>query len=278
VVIATNSPITDVVATHTKQFPYRTYALAAAIPPGVVGSALYWDTMDPYHYIRTLGDNLLIIGGEDHKTGHEKNPENRFRRLERWARKRFPIEEVRYRWSGQVFETLDGLAYIGPDPSGLANVYIVTGDSGMGITHGTIAGMLISDLIGGVENPWREVYDPARKPIAGIREFVTENIDVAAQYADWVTPGDVSSAQGVKPGNGAIVRDGASKLAVYRTDGGEIHAVSAVCTHLGCVVQWNRFEKSWDCPCHGSRFDRFGKTLNGPATRDLAAVDLRKTA
>lgn len=277
-VIATNSPITDVVAVHTKQFPYRTYALAATIPPGAVAPALYWDTMDPYHYIRMYGDNLVIIGGEDHKTGHETNPESRFRRLARWARRKMPIDQIQYRWSGQIYETLDGLAYIGPDPSGLANVYIATGDSGMGMTHGTIAGMLITDLIRGVENPWRDVYDPARKPLAAVTEFAKENVDVAAQYTDWIRGGDVSSVQDIKLGEGAILRDGASKVAVYRRDDGEVHAVSAACTHLGCVVQWNSVEKGWDCPCHGSRFDRFGKVLNGPASRDLAPFDLRKTA
>jgi glycine/D-amino acid oxidase-like deaminating enzyme/nitrite reductase/ring-hydroxylating ferredoxin subunit len=278
VVVATNTPITDIVSIHTKQFPYRTYAIGATISADAVSRALYWDTLDPYHYVRLQNDDMLIIGGEDHKTGQEDNPGERFRRLERWARKRFPIGEVLYRWSGQVIETMDGLAFIGKDPSGLENVYIITGDSGMGMTHGTIGGMLISDQIAGRANPWIEVYDPARKPIRGFAEFLKENINVAGQYADWVTGGDVDSVEHIQPGTGAIMRDGASKLAVYRADDGQIHAMSAACTHLGCVVNWNKAEKSWDCPCHGSRFDPYGKVVNGPATKELSPADTRKIA
>ena len=278
VVVATNSPITDVVSIHTKQFPYRTYAIGAAVDPGAVPRALYWDTLDPYHYIRLMKDDMLIVGGEDHKTGQEEDPKDRFRRLERWARKRFPIGEVKYRWSGQVLETLDGLAFIGKDPSGLENVYVITGDSGMGMTHGTIAGMLLSDLLDGRENSWTEVYDPARKPTRGLSQFLKENANVAAQYSAWISGGEVSSVEQIHAGDGAILRDGASKLAIYRTDEGQVHAMSAVCTHLGCVVNWNKAEKSWDCPCHGSRFDPFGKVVNGPATKDLSPADIRKIA
>lgn len=278
VVVATNSPITDVVSIHTKQFPYRTYAIGMAVPPGSVHPGLYWDTLDPYHYVRLQNDDMLIVGGEDHKTGQEEDPTSRFRKLERWARKRFPIEEVKFRWSGQVIETMDGLAFIGKDPSGLENVYIVTGDSGMGMTHGTIAGILLSDLIMGRENPWTEAYDPSRIPVRGLAEFVKENANVAAQYVDWVKGGDVASAEEIPRGEGAILRDGASKHAVYRADDGQLHAMSAVCTHLGCIVTWNNAEKSWDCPCHGSRFDAFGKVINGPATKELAPVELRKIA
>jgi len=278
VVVATNSPITDVVSIHTKQFPYRTYAIGVPVPPGSVHPGLYWDTLDPYHYVRLQSDDMLIVGGEDHKTGQEEDPTSRFRKLERWARKRFPIEDVKFRWSGQVIETMDGLAFIGKDPSGLENVYVVTGDSGMGMTHGTIAGILLSDLIMGRENPWTEAYDPSRKPVRGLAEFIKENVNVAAQYSDWVKGGDVASAGEIPAGEGAILRDGASKQAVYRADDGQLHAMSAVCTHLGCIVKWNNAEKSWDCPCHGSRFDAFGKVINGPATKDLAPVELRKIA
>ena len=278
VVVATNTPITDVVSIHTKQFPYRTYAIGATIAPNSVQRALFWDTLDPYHYIRLADEDLLIVGGEDHKTGQEEDPKSRFRKLERWAQKRFPIQEVKYRWSGQVLETMDGLAFIGKDPAGLENVFVVTGDSGMGMTHGTIAGMLLSDVIAGRENPWADAYDPSRKPLKGLPDFLRENLNVAAQYTDWLTGGDVSSAAEIQPGTGAILRDGAAKHAVYRSDDGQLHARSAVCTHLGCVVQWNKAEKSWDCPCHGSRFDAFGKVIHGPASKDLEPVELKKIA
>jgi len=278
VVVATNTPITDVVSIHTKQFPYRTYAIGATVPSGSIPHALLWDTLDPYHYIRMQGENTLIVGGEDHKTGQDDDPRKRFRSLERWARKRFPIETVNFRWSGQILETMDGLAYIGKDPSGLENVFIATGDSGMGMTHGTIAGILLPELINGREHPWLEVYDPSRKPVLGLKDFVTENVNVAFQYADWLKGGDVSSVDEIRPGEGAIIRDGAAKVAVYRSESGDVHSMSATCTHLGCVVGWNKVEKTWDCPCHGSRFDALGKVVNGPATRDLSVVSVRKIA
>jgi Rieske Fe-S protein len=268
-VVATNSPFIDIVSIHTKQHAYRTYAIAAglskeaAVPPG-----LYWDTLDPYHYVRRYGETL-IIGGEDHKTGQEENPKRRFGRLERWARQRFPIAEVQQRWSGQILETLDGLAHIGLDPGGMKNVYVATGDSGMGMTHGTIAGILLTDLIQGRDNAWAKIYEPSRKPVGAVAEYVKENVKMAAQYTDWVTGGDVDSVKDIPPDSGGIVRDGLRKIAVYRDGGGKVHAMSASCTHLGCIVNWNSAEKTWDCPCHGSRFDKFGKVLNGPAAKDL---------
>jgi Rieske Fe-S protein len=173
---------------------------------------------------------------------------------------------------------MDGLAFIGKDPSGLENVYIATGDSGMGMTHGTIAGMLLSDLVNGRSNPWADVYDPNRKAVRGFADFVRENLNVAGQYTDWVTGGDVNSVEEIPSGHGAVIRDGASKVAVYREETGKLHTMSATCTHLGCIVNWNDVEKTWDCPCHGSRFDSVGRVVNGPATRDLSSVDLRKTA
>jgi len=268
VVVATNSPFVDVVAVHTKQHAYRTYAIGAPIPKGSVDPGLYWDTLDPYHYVR-LHKNLLIVGGEDHKTGQEANPSKRFRQLERWARKRFPIGDVKFRWSGQVMETIDGLAFIGKDPGGLENVYTATGDSGMGMTHGTIAGILLCDLIGGRENAWARIYEPTRKPMRTLKDYVTENINMAAQYAKWVTPADVNSVEEIPAGGGAVIRNGIRKVAVYRDQSGETHERSAICTHLGCIVGWNSIEKTWDCPCHGSRFDKYGKVLNGPAATDL---------
>jgi glycine/D-amino acid oxidase-like deaminating enzyme/nitrite reductase/ring-hydroxylating ferredoxin subunit len=272
VVVATNSPFIDIVSIHTKQHAYRTYAIAAglsneaAVPPG-----LYWDTLDPYHYVRRHGETL-IIGGEDHKTGQEDNPGKLFGRLERWARQRFPITEVQQRWSGQILETLDGLAHIGPDPGGMQNVYVATGDSGMGMTHGTIAGMLLTDLIQGRDNFWAKIYEPSRKPVRAVTEYVKENINMATQYTEWVTGGDVESVKDIPADSGGIIRDGVRKIAVYRDGAGKVHETSAVCTHLGCIVNWNSAEKTWDCPCHGSRFDKFGKVLNGPAAKDLLSA------
>ena len=279
-VVATNTPINDRVAMHTKQAPYRTYVIAATLPPGSIPHVLLWDTADPYHYVRLQRPNdhrlndFLIVGGEDHKTGQADDFDARFAALESWTRERFPmIVDIPLRWSGQVMEPVDGMAFIGRNP-GDDNIYIATGDAGNGMTHGTIAGMLITDLMAGRENPWATLYDPARKSLRAVKEFARENINVAAQYADYLKRGDVSSVDEIAGGEGAIVRRGLRPIAVYRDVAGALHERSAICTHLGCIVAWNKTEKSWDCPCHGSRFDKTdGHVLNGPAVSGLAEIE-----
>lgn len=291
VVVATNSPINDIVTLHTKQYAYRTYAIALPIERGVVPHALFWDTSQeagkpdgPYHYVRVCRNpvsirggvdthELLIVGGEDHKTGQADDGAARWARLESWARARFPItEDIEFRWSGQVMEPVDYLAFIGPNPTGPAGVFIATGDSGMGMTHGAIAGMLLSDLIAGRENPWATIYKPGRLTPRTVLEYARENINVAAQYTDWVLPGSAAFASDIPPGHAAVVRQGLKLLACYRDPAGAMHIRSAICPHLGGVVKWNSAETTWDCPCHGSRFDQSGNVINGPANRDLADV------
>jgi glycine/D-amino acid oxidase-like deaminating enzyme/nitrite reductase/ring-hydroxylating ferredoxin subunit len=286
VVVATNSPFIDLFAIHTKQAPYHTYVVAARLPRGAVTPALYWDTQDPYHYVRLErttnaglgGDNdepvdLLIVGGEDHKTAQASDTEARYEALERWMRERFPAAgPLEYRWSGQVMETQDGLAFIGRNPMDANNVYVITGDSGMGMTHGTIGGMLVRDLILGRENPWATLYDPSRIRVGAAGDFLKENLNVAAQYTTWITPGDVASVDEIVPNSGAVIREGATKLAVFRDEAGELHRFSAACTHLGCVLGWNKAASTWDCPCHGSRYDPLGRVLNGPASSDMKKV------
>jgi Rieske Fe-S protein len=219
---------------------------------------------------------ILIVGGEDHKTGQADDAEERYARLEAWARERFPtMEAVEFRWSGQVQEPADGLALIGSNPGDPPYIYIITGDSGMGMTHATIGAMMITDSIMGRKNPWKTLYDPARRmsKLSALRELVGENLNVAAQFKDYVTSGDVESVDLIKPGEGALVRRGLGKIAAYRDETGTLHEHSAVCTHLGCIVAWNSEEKSWDCPCHGSRFDAYGRVLDGPANLDLPPVE-----
>jgi nitrite reductase/ring-hydroxylating ferredoxin subunit len=277
IVVATNSPVNDRVAVHTRQAPYRTFAIAARVPQASVPPGLFWDTADPYHYVRLQREDerhdLLIVGGEDHKTGQADDAVARYARLESWARLHFPMmQEVAFRWSGQVLEPVDGLAYIGRNPRDDDNVFIATGDSGHGMTHGTIAGLLLTDLILERENPWAELYSPGRVRAnrAAVAEFVRENVNVAAQYTDWLKRGDVAEVDEIAPGSGAVLQRGLQKLAVYRDPAGEVHERSAVCTHLGCVVRWNGDERSWDCPCHGSRFSPTGEVLTGPAKEPLA--------
>jgi glycine/D-amino acid oxidase-like deaminating enzyme/nitrite reductase/ring-hydroxylating ferredoxin subunit len=275
-IVATNSPISDRVITHTKQAPYRTFAIAARVPSGSVPDALYWDDADPYIYIRLQpGDahDWVIVGGEDYKTGQKDDDAERLARLERWTRERFPmVESIDHAWSGQVLEPSDGLAFIGPNPDGSDNVYIITGDSGHGMTHGTLGAMICTDLIIGRDNPWADLYNPRRLTLKASGELAKENINVAVQYAAWVLPGDVRSEGDVPPGEGRVVRRGAHMVAVYCDAQGARHERSAVCTHMGCIVNWNDLEKSWDCPCHGSRFGPLGEVLNGPAKSPLGEV------
>jgi glycine/D-amino acid oxidase-like deaminating enzyme/nitrite reductase/ring-hydroxylating ferredoxin subunit len=289
IVVATNSPINDRVAIHTKQAAYRTYVIGATVPKGSIETLLLWDTGDqtksnvPYHYIRTERFNessdLLIVGGEDHKTGQDENQDSRYAALETWTFKHFPeAKQIAYRWSGQVMEPIDGLAYIGRNPMDDENVYICTGDSGNGMTHGTIAGLLISDLILGKKNPWTELYDPSRKTLRALTDFARENINVAAQYTDWAKEGEISSFEELQPGEGGVIKDGPKAYALYRDPDGNLSATSAVCTHLGCIVHWNSSEKTFDCPCHGSRFTGRGEVVNGPAARNLEPKKLEEVA
>lgn len=292
VVVATNVPVNNLVALHLKLAAYMTYVIAIRIPKGSVPTALYWDTDSPYHYIRVEKDHpenasvfpgrerdeepfdLLIVGGEDHRTGDLPEGTPPHAALEQWIRARIPSAgEVVWRWGGQVMETIDGLAYIGKNPLDRHNVYVVTGDSGMGLTHGTLAGMLLTDLITGRDNPWAELYDPSRTPLKATAEFTPETLHAVSRYADWMTGGEIPDVKALANGDGAVVRDGLTKAAVYRDEEGLLHACSAVCPHLGCVVAWNDHEKTWDCPCHGSRFDPLGRVLNGPANRNLTPYD-----
>ncbi len=278
VVVATNTPVNDMVVIHSKQAPYRSYVIAARVPAGSVARALYWDTLDAYHYVRlqhgrdAAGEyDLLIVGGEDQKTAHADDGARRFAALEAWARLRFPsMGSLEYCWSGQVMEPMDGLAFIGRNPMDEENVYVATGDSGMGMTHGTIAGMLISDLIHGRENPWTKIYDPSRQMTGNLAMYAEENLDVAKEYAKWLLPGEVRSADEIPAGHGAILRRGLHKLAVYRDDKGQLVELSGRCPHLHCIVAWNSTERVWDCPCHGSRFGPDGKLLGGPANTGLS--------
>ena len=281
VVVATNTPFNDRVVMHTKQSGYQTYVVGVRIPKDALPRMLLWDTGDPYYYVRLAaapaGANyeLLIVGGQDHKTGQDDNPKQRYERIEAWLRLRFPLAgEVEYRWSGEVMEPSDGVAFLGRNPLDHDNVYIITGDSGNGMTHCTVGALLISDLILGRKSDWTALYDPARKAFHGIGEFITAQANTLAQYTDWLRGGDVESADEIGAGEGAVLRDGGKLLAVYRSDDGALQAVSAACTHLGCAVHWNSGEKSWDCPCHGSRFAADGAVLHGPARRPLAAATL----
>lgn len=277
VVVATGSPFDSGVSMHMKVAAYITYAIALEIPPNTIPRALYWDTEDPYHYVRTArgndGKEMLIVGGEDHRTGQADDQQSRWEKLEAWTRERFPqAGEVVHHWSGEIFETPDGLGLIGRALGWRDHVYIITGDSGMGITHGTLGARLVADLIHGRTNPYAGLYSPSRWMPGALRTLFTENANMAAQYTSWLTGGEVSSADEIPPGHGAVVRSGLSKLAVYNDEQGQVHEMSAVCPHMGAIVHWNPGEKTWDCPCHGSRFKCTGEVAHGPAVEGLTPV------
>jgi glycine/D-amino acid oxidase-like deaminating enzyme/nitrite reductase/ring-hydroxylating ferredoxin subunit len=274
-VIATNSPISNRFALHTKMAPYRSYAMAFEIKRGALPDALYWDTLDPYHYVRLQpGDKFdhVIVGGADHKTGEADDAGVRFEAIEAWARNLIPgLGEVTHRWSGQLLDTIDYAAFIGRNP-GNRSVYVHTGDSGQGITHGVVGSLINSALILGENARWTEVYDPSRKTPSGIGNFLKENVTAVKNFAEYLAPGELSAVDDLKPGQGAIMRRGVLKMAVYRDDSGQLYARSAACTHLGCHLHWNSFETCWDCPCHGSQFAIDGTAINAPAVTALATA------
>lgn len=286
VVVATNTPVNNLFVMLEKQYAYRTYVIGALIKKNSVPKALWWDTGDfkndskipPYHYVRVTSYDheydLLISGGEDHPIGDTSKTkvteENRYKLIEDWTRKHFPVLETVYRWSGQVMEPMDGIAFIGHNPLDHDNVYIVTGDSGNGMTHCSFAGLLITDLINGKENKWQELYKPWRFTFSEsapvFKQMMHEFLSYMKQLPNLNGAGKLAD---VKNGEGKIVDMLEEKFGVYRDQDGLLHIVSAQCTHLKCTLAWNRDETSWDCPCHGSRFTHDGKVMNGPANFDL---------
>jgi Rieske Fe-S protein len=277
VVVVTDSIIQNRVLLQTKLAPYRTYALAAAYPQELPG--LFYDTAEPYHYIRTHpGPNgpWLIVGGEDHRVGEGTDTHQRYQRLERFTRRRFVAGEVGYRWSGQVAEPVDGLPYIGQNPLS-KHVFLATGFSGNGMVNATLASDLLTQLATGERHRAAELFDPRRiTPLASAKSFVEENVDFPAHLLLDRLPTLRRSVDQVPRGEGRIVSVSGRKLAVYRSDEGQVRALSPVCTHMGCHVHWNTEARSWDCPCHGSRFSPDGEVLHGPAVRALKPVELEE--
>ena len=297
IVIATNAPIIDKVSKiYEKQQAYRTYVIGARIKKDKVPHALYWDTgnqnsentVAPYHYVRIQRNgeydsnyDLLIVGGEDHLTGNitdDRDLQQRYTNLESWTRNRFPIEDIEFRWSGQVLEPKDGIAFIGHNPSDdeNKNVFIATGDSGNGITHGTIAGIILTDLILGKINPWVSLYNPSRVPREKLQGSENKKKDKnnnnnkkeSSLSKNKDNKLKKTSLQDLDIEQGIVQEE--EKIAAYKDSNNKLHRYSAVCTHLGCTVVWNNSEKSFDCPCHGSRFSAItGEVINGPANNKL---------
>ncbi|HYC59860.1 MAG TPA: FAD-dependent oxidoreductase [Thermoanaerobaculia bacterium] len=279
VFMATNVPVVGFTHVHTLAAAYRTYAIAFR-ETGPYPEGLFWDTADPYHYTRwqvTDEGTFLIVGGEDHRVGEEEDTEGCFDTLEKYSNEYFGNHELRYRWSGQVIEPHGGLPLMGSS----GNIYISAGYAGQGMTFGTVGAMVIADLITGVANPWAELFDHKRvRPHATTREFITENIHFPAHLIpDRLTKHDVEgdATRDVAAGEGKIIELDGKKVAAYRDDAGKLYCVSPVCTHMKCDVAWNGVERSWDCPCHGSRFAPSGEVLNGPARDPLALIESRES-
>jgi len=276
VLVAANVPVNHSVFLHTRNFAYRTYVVAAEVPAGYL-RGLFWDTDDPYHYTRVQevhGTSCLMVGGADHRTGEESETEACYAQLLEYARTRFSTGPLRYRWSGQIIEPVDGLPFIGPNSRG-SRVFVATGYAGTGMTFGTLAGMMFADVVNGKANPYASLYDPGRvKPLAGAYDYVVENAPFPLHLLkDRLTSGaDIRTVGDLRPGEGGIFAGPAGKMAACRDVRGEIHACSAICTHLACDVVWNAAEQTWDCPCHGSRFSPDGRVLNGPAVADLRPI------
>lgn len=276
---ATNSPVNDKVAIHTKQVPDRTYVIAGPVPKSSVPDLLIWDTLEAYHYVRLQplgpGEDLLIVGGEDHRTGEADDMDRRFERLEQWTRERFPsFGEARYRWSGQVMEPVDYMPFSGRNP-GNSNIYVHTGDSGQGMTNAVAGALNIAALLFEQKARFAGVLDPARKPSAGtsLADFIAGRARDVKNLAEYLTGGEIASTDELAPGEGAILRRGAAKIAAYRAKDGTLVERSATCTHVGCIVHWNPLETCWDCPCHGSQFEPDGSVIMGPAIKPLAPAD-----
>lgn len=272
-----------IMATHTPKGihilqtllgPYREYAVAVTLNGEYPPDGIYWDYRKSEHYsMRTYNSakgKVLLVLGETHKVGQKENNEECFQILEEFLRSRFPVNEVKYQWAAQQYKPADTLPYIGRTEKG-SNVFLATGFAADGLTYGTLAAMILSDEISGMENQYYKVFDSLRhNPMASAGEFLKENLNVAAKFvADSIFKGDKKEFDEVSSGQGKVLIVDGKKCAVYRSENGQLHVVSAICPHMGCVVNWNSSETSWDCPCHGSRFDVDGTVIEGPAYGDL---------
>jgi glycine/D-amino acid oxidase-like deaminating enzyme/nitrite reductase/ring-hydroxylating ferredoxin subunit len=281
IILATHNPLVGLSGLagatlfQTKLALYTSYVIAGRVPRGTVPDALWWDTGDPYNYLRVEPHrdfDVIVFGGEDHKTGQQDDTAGCYQRLQERLTRIVPRVDVTHRWSGQVIETPDGLPYIGHTAD---HQYAATGYAGNGMTFGTLAGMMMSDAILDRMNPWRDLFDPGRKAITrGVWDYLKENVDYPYYLIrDRFAGAEAKSLRAVKRGQGKVVERDGAKVAAYRDPSGAVTLRSAICTHMGCVVGWNTAERTWDCPCHGSRFKPTGDVISGPAEAPLAEVE-----
>jgi glycine/D-amino acid oxidase-like deaminating enzyme/nitrite reductase/ring-hydroxylating ferredoxin subunit len=278
--LATHTPLTgksslaSAMLFQSKLFLYTSYAIGARIPAGAAPEASFWDTAEPYHYLRIdrrRGFDYAILGGEDNKTGQRKNTSEPYRNLEKTLKKMIPEARVDHQWSGQVIETPDGLPYIGESAH---RQFIATGFGGNGMTFGTLGAMMAVDAFLKRKNPWADLFDVHRKPFhGGTWKYLSENKDYPYYMVrNWLGGSEGKSLRNLKPDQGKILRLNGRKVAAFRNPAGKVSLCSPVCTHLQCIVEWNQTEKTWDCPCHGSRFAATGEVLSGPAEKPLEKI------
>ncbi len=286
VILATHVPLMGITGyvsatlLQSKIYPYTSYAIGARLPQGVAQHAMWWDTSDPYNYLRVdkhNGEDYVIFGGKDHKTGQEEHPEYCWQDLEQLLLKILPMARVTDRWSGQVIETNDGLPYIGETAD---HQFAATGFSGNGLTFGTLAAMMARDSVLERRNPWRDLYSVHRTKLrGGTWDYLKQNIDYPYyMLKDRLRGTEGESADSIKPGEGRILRLAGDRVACYRDEDGNLSQLSPVCPHMGCLVHWNGAESSWDCPCHGSRFKPTGELLAGPAETPLPQWEAKESA
>ena len=265
---------------HFRNAPYRSYVIAFKLQNETeYPNGLAYDLKDPYHYYRTQmvdGEKYFIAGGEDHKTAHDDNTAERFDCLETYIKQFYNIEKIAYKWSSQFYEPTDGLPYIGHLIGQPKNVFVATGYSGIGMVNSHIAAKLLTDIILERENEYEELFSPSRvKPIAGFKKFVKEGADVVGELVSGIMPSEkLESESELKPNEGKVVNYEGKTVALYKDENGNLHAVDSLCTHIKCTIAWNVAEKSWDCPCHGSRFSMSGEVLTGPAQKNLERIAL----
>jgi glycine/D-amino acid oxidase-like deaminating enzyme/nitrite reductase/ring-hydroxylating ferredoxin subunit len=277
VVSATYSPLSSPFQISSlKIIPYQSYVIEAEIPVNLFQEGIYWDTEDPYNYFRIDmrdGHAYIVLGGADHRTGDNVQEADSYQFLIEYLKRLYPELNNRIvrTWTGEIFETIDGLPYIGVDPANPA-VIIATGFSGNGMTYGTIAGIIATDSILGKPNDWIDVFNPSRFKLT--KEFVKHGIDTARQFVmGRFRHGFAGDVDEIPLDSGAIINENGTKIAVYKNEDGSVKKLSPVCTHLGCIIKWNSVDKSWDCPCHGSRFEKSGKVITGPAKKPLSEID-----
>ena len=274
-IVATNIPIADRGLFFARCHAHRSYLVALTLE-GEPPEGTFISADEPLRSIlahRAGGRNLLLVGGEGHRASDTFDADERYRRLEAWARERFPVASLEYRWSTQDAVPIDGVPYIGRMSPVSRHLYVATGFRKWGLTNGTVAAMILADEILGEPNPWSSTFNSNRlKPLAGGRRFVTENLRAGVRLVRDRLASRASTLPELGPGEATVLDLDGEKVAVRKDEQGDLHTVSAVCTHLGCIVEWNSGDQTWDCPCHGSRFDRSGGVIQGPATEDLAPV------